>query len=148
MEKQIPAVKLVPGDIVKIRMGDKIPADIRILQSREMKVDNSCLTGESDALLRSTECTHPDSVLETQNLAFFGTLCKEGNGIGIVVNIGDNTVMGQIASLVSHGEPPSTPLNRELLRFVIMISIIAISMGIALFLFGILLLKQGVSSSF
>ncbi len=59
-----------------------------------MKVDNSCLTGESDALLRTVECSHPDSVLETKNLGFFGTLCKEGNGIGVVVNIGDNTVMG------------------------------------------------------
>ena len=73
-------------------------------------------------------------------MAFFGTLCKEGNGIGCVVNIGDNTVMGQIANLVSTGEPPASPLKRELLRFVIMISIIAISMGIALFLFGLLLL--------
>ena len=49
IEKEILAVKLVPGDIVKIKMGDKIPADVRILLGREMKVDNSCLTGEAEA---------------------------------------------------------------------------------------------------
>jgi sodium/potassium-transporting ATPase subunit alpha len=75
-------------------MGDKVPADVRIIQSREMKVDNSPLTGECDPLLRVVECTSPDNPLETKNLAFFGTLIKEGNGKGLVINIGDNTVMG------------------------------------------------------
>lgn len=93
-KRSIPADKLVPGDILEIKMGDKIAADVRITQSREMKVDNSALTGEADPLLRTIECTHPDNPLETKNLAFFGTLCKEGSGKGIVVNIGDNTVMG------------------------------------------------------
>jgi sodium/potassium-transporting ATPase subunit alpha len=57
-------------------------------------VDNSSLTGEVEPLLRVVECTHPDNPLETKNLAFFGTLAKEGGGKGIVINIGDNTVMG------------------------------------------------------
>lgn len=88
----------MPGDIVEIKAGDKIPADIRIIQSIEMKVDNSALTGESDPLLRSDKCTH-DNVLETANMAFLGTLCKEGRGKGIVVRIGQNTIMGHIADL-------------------------------------------------
>jgi sodium/potassium-transporting ATPase subunit alpha len=66
------------GDIVITKAGEKIPADIRIIESSEMKVDNSPLTGESEPLLRTVECTHPDNYLETANLAFFGTLCKEG----------------------------------------------------------------------
>lgn len=69
-----------------------------------MKVDNSSLTGESDPLLRSVECTHRDNPLETANLAFFGTLCKEGVAKGIVINIGDKTVIGQIANLASSAE--------------------------------------------
>lgn len=77
-----------------VKMGDKIPADIRILSCQEMKVDNSCLTGEVDPLLRKVECTNKENPLETANLAFFGTLCKEGRGKGIVVRIGDNTVLG------------------------------------------------------
>lgn len=59
-----------------------------------MKVDNSCLTGETDPLLRAVECTAPENPLETKNLAFFGTLCKEGNGKGVVVNIADSTILG------------------------------------------------------
>jgi sodium/potassium-transporting ATPase subunit alpha len=135
----------VPGDILEIKMGDKFAADVRIIQSREMKVDNSALTGEADPLLRTVECTHPDNPLETKNLAFFGTLCKEGSGKGIVVNIGDNTVMGQIADLAIGGEPPASPLKQELGRFVIMISVIAVSMGLALFLLSLFVQKAPVN---
>lgn len=84
----------MPGDVVVIENGKRIPADIRILESNEMKVDNSSLTGESLLLLRSPECTNQTNPLETKNLAFFGTLCKEGNGKGIVIFTGDNTVIG------------------------------------------------------
>ncbi|CAD8136306.1 unnamed protein product [Paramecium pentaurelia] len=126
---EVPAEKLVPGDIIEIKMGDKIPADVRIIQSREMKVDNSALTGECDPLLRVTELTS-ENPLETKNLAFFGTLCKEGSGKGLVIQIGDNTVMGQIADLATGGETPETPLNKELKRFVILISCIAVGLGI------------------
>lgn len=60
-----------------MEFGKRIPADMRIIESNEMKVDNSSLTGEPMLLLRTTECTHPQNPLETKNLAFFGTLCKE-----------------------------------------------------------------------
>ena len=76
--KQIDAVKLVQGDVVLMKAGEKIPADMRILESSEMKVDNSALTGESEPLLRTVECSHPENYLETTNIAFFGTMCKEG----------------------------------------------------------------------
>lgn len=86
-----------------IKSGEKIPADIRILQSIDMKVDNSALTGEFDPIPRKVECTNFDSPLETSNLAFFGTLCKEGRGKGIVIRIGENTLLGEIADLVNTG---------------------------------------------
>jgi sodium/potassium-transporting ATPase subunit alpha len=107
-----------------------------------MKVDNSALTGECEPLLRVVECTSPDNPLETKNLAFFGTLCKEGGGKGIVINIGDHTVMGQIADLAVGGETPETPLNRELKRFVILISVIAVSMGFILFFLSLYVEKS------
>lgn len=59
-----------------------------------MKVDNSSLTGESDPQERKVECTSPDNPLDTANLAFLGTLCTEGSGLGVVVTIGDQTVIG------------------------------------------------------
>lgn len=90
----IVASKVVVGDLIEIRMGDRIPADIRIVSSDEMKVDNSSLTGESEPLIRAIECSDPEKILETKNVAFFGTLCNNGKGKGIVFNIGDDTIIG------------------------------------------------------
>ena len=142
----IPAANLVPGDIVEVKLGDKIPADIRIIASQEMKVENSSLTGEPDALLRTVECTHPDHPLETCNLAFFGTLCKEGTGKGIVINTGDNTVIGQIASLATSGHVADSPLTQEINRFIMVVSCIAFTMGVLFFILGFILGYSGVNS--
>ena len=106
-----------------------------------MKVDNSPLTGEVGPLLRSPECTHPEEPFETKNLAFFGTLCKEGRGKGIVINIGANTVMGQIADLAATGGTGKTPLRKELDRFVLIITVIAISLGVIFFLLALFVVK-------
>lgn len=99
-----------------------------------MKVDNSALTGQVEPLLRNPECTHPDQPLETKNLAFFGTLCREGRGRGLVIQIGANTFMGQIADLAATGGTQKSPLRIELDRFVLIITVIAITLGVAFFL--------------
>lgn len=138
---QLPAEKLVRGDIVEVISGEKVPADLRILTSIEMKVDNSPLTGEVEPLLRSPECTNPEEPFETKNLAFFGTLCKEGRGKGVVINIGAETVMGQIADMASTGGNAKTPLRKELDRFVLIITVIAISLGVIFFLLALLVVK-------
>jgi sodium/potassium-transporting ATPase subunit alpha len=67
-----------------------------------MKVDNSSLTGETELLLRTPECTDKDNILETKNIAFFSTLNREGSGRGIVIMTGDNTFIGQIANLAAN----------------------------------------------
>ena len=89
--KIIEASHLVRGDIVKIVAGNNLPADIRLVEVNEMKVDNSSLTGELDKIPRTIECTHPENALETHNLAFFGTACDFGTGVGIVIRTGDTT---------------------------------------------------------
>jgi sodium/potassium-transporting ATPase subunit alpha len=132
----IEASKLVRGDIVKIKAGDNIPADIRIIQANNMKVDNSSLTGESEKLERTSECTHPDNALETKNLVFFGTSCEFGTGSGIVIRVGDNTVIGKIADLASTEEVQQTTLARELYRFTAMIAAISIGIAILMFVLG------------
>lgn len=71
-ESSIEAAKLVPGDLIRIKGGENIPADIRIIECHEMKVNNASLTGESEDILRKVEKT-ADNPLETANLAFFGT---------------------------------------------------------------------------
>ncbi|EAR87207.2 Na,H/K antiporter P-type ATPase, alpha subunit family protein (macronuclear) [Tetrahymena thermophila SB210] len=133
-ETQINSQKLVLGDIVKIKAGEKIPADIRLIRVNEMKVDNSALTGESESQIRSTFCSHPESLLETSNVAFFGTLCKEGQGIGIVIQIGDKTTLGEIASMASAEKKTKTPLRIELDRLILFMVFVALSLGILFFL--------------
>lgn len=130
---------MVPGDIIEVKLGDKIPADIRIISSQEMKVDNSSLTGESDALLRTPECTHPDHPLETQNLAFFGTLCKEGSAKAIVIATGDRTVIGQIAGLATASRATASTLTLEINRFIFAMSIIAFTLGATFFVLGFIM---------
>uniref|UniRef100_A0A8C4IMI8 Sodium/potassium-transporting ATPase subunit alpha n=2 Tax=Eupercaria TaxID=1489922 RepID=A0A8C4IMI8_DICLA len=97
---QINAEQVVAGDLVEVKGGDRIPADLRIISSHGCKVDNSSLTGESEPQTRSPDCTH-DNPLETRNIAFFSTNCVEGTARGIVVCTGDRTVMGRIATLTS-----------------------------------------------
>ena len=138
-EELITAKKLTLGDIVKVKAGERIPADLRIIESQEMKVDNSSLTGESDPLLRTIECTDPEKILETKNVAFFGTLCKEGEGKGIVFHVGDNTIIGQIAGLAATAASGKTPLRKELDRFITMITIIALCLGLFFFISGFIL---------
>ncbi len=101
-----------------------------------MRVDNSSLTGESDPLLRTVECTNKENPLETDNLAFFGTMIKEGIGRGIVIQIGDETVIGQIANLASTAGTQVSPLRKEINRFIKIITCIACSFGIFFFVAG------------
>jgi len=121
------------GDLVVLEQGDLVPADIRVLEcSPNMCVDNSSLTGESEPQKRKNECTH-DDVLETANLCFFGTQVPEGSCKGVVVKIGDDTVIGRIASLALTTETEQTPINREIEHFIRIISAIAIVLGVSFF---------------
>jgi sodium/potassium-transporting ATPase subunit alpha len=93
MKLEINASELVPGDIVDISIGDNIPADVVLIRTSEMKVNNASLTGESEDLLRSPE-EKSKNIFESGNVAFFGTSCTNGSGIGIVFKTGDSTVIG------------------------------------------------------
>lgn len=105
------AQNVVIGDVIIVEMGCRIPADIRMIDCKEMKVDNSSLTGESDPLLRSKKKDESNNILSAKNIAFFGTLCKEGEGVGIVFSTGDDTVIGQIAGLASTAKSGESPLR-------------------------------------
>ncbi len=131
-KKEVPAIKLVIGDLVCCKSGDRVPADIRIIKCESMKVDNSSLTGESDPLLRSPDAGHK-SALETKNLAFFSTNCVDGSGYGIVIAIGDNTVMGNIAKLVTVIKRAKTLIAIEISRFAKIVTSIVIFNGVLIF---------------
>jgi sodium/potassium-transporting ATPase subunit alpha len=87
-KKEVAARDLVPGDIVEVNLGDNIPADLVIIKSSEMKVNNASLTGESEELLRVPE-ESTRNIFESPNVAFFGTACTNGSGTGVVFKTGD-----------------------------------------------------------
>ena len=134
----IKAEELTLGDIIEVKFGDRLPADVRILESRGFKVDNSSLTGESEPQPRSTEFTD-ENPLETRNLAFFSTNAIEGTAKGMVVSIGDNTVMGRIAGLASGLDSGETPLSKEISHFIHIITAVAVALGIGFFIIAFIL---------
>merc|ERR1712110_801233 len=131
----VEAVQLTLGDVVEIKFGDRCPADLRVLEARGFKVDNSSLTGESEPQSRGPEFTH-ENPLETKNLAFFSTNAVEGTCVGMVVNIGDNTVMGWIAGLASGLEGGQTPIAKEIEHFIHIITGVAVFLGVSFFILG------------
>lgn len=126
----------MPGDIVHLKGGDNIPADIVLFEVSEMKVNNASLTGESDDLLRKVDGREAN-ILESANVAFFGTMCTDGSGKGIVIRIGDDTVIGRIATLTTSTTAKATPLSNDINNFVHIISAIAFVIGIIFFIFGL-----------
>ncbi|KOC67548.1 Sodium/potassium-transporting ATPase subunit alpha [Habropoda laboriosa] len=123
---------LVPGDLVEIRNGDKIPADIRIIECRELRVENSSITGESEPVTRTNYPTD-ENPLETSNIAFFSSFAVDGEGRGIVIATGDETMIGRLAGLTSQLEKSETPIAKEIKHFVQIITIVAVLFGVLFF---------------
>lgn len=118
----VPAADLVPGDLAFVVMGKKVPADLRLIEvSGDLRFDRSVLTGESEPISGRLEATN-DNIMETKNIALQGTLCVNGSGIGLVVQTGDRTVFGQIAKMSSASPTQMTTLQREILRFIVIIA--------------------------
>merc|ERR1712141_202884 len=134
----VKAAELTLGDIVEIKFGDRVPADLRVIEARGFKVDNSSLTGESEPQARGPEFTH-ENPLETKNLAFFSTNAVEGTAVGMVVNIGDNTVIGRIAGLASGLEGGQTPIAKEIEHFIHIITGVAVFLGVSFFIIAFIL---------
>ncbi|CAG0888916.1 unnamed protein product [Darwinula stevensoni] len=132
------AEELVVGDIVDVKFGDRIPADIRIIKARRFKVDNSSLTGEAEPQSRSKEFTNPNP-LETRNLAFFSTSAVEGSARGVVIHTGDRTVMGRIAGLASGLNTGETPIAKEISGFIFTITAVAVFLGVSFFVIAFIL---------
>ena len=132
------AEELTLGDIIEVKFGDRVPADMRVIEAKGFKVDNSSLTGESEPQARTPEFTH-ENPLETKNLAFFSTNAVEGTARGMVVNIGDNTVMGRIAGLASGLESGETPIAKEIAHFIHLITAVAVFLGVSFFIIAFIL---------
>ncbi len=117
-QQRIRSEELVPGDVVRLQAGDRIPADLRLFQVRGLQVDESPLTGESLPVHKHTNPLAPETVLaDRRNLAFAGTLATAGQGEGIVWATGDKTEAGRIATLITQAADLQTPLTRKIAQF-------------------------------
>jgi sodium/potassium-transporting ATPase subunit alpha len=137
-QEVIDAKLIVPGDVVQVKGGENVPCDVCLFKTTEMKVNNASLTGEAEEILLDPELEPIDNIFETKNVCFFGTQCTEGEGTGICFRTGDKTVIGQIANLASSAEKNETPLSIEIHRFILIISAVAMTLGVVFFIFGVL----------
>lgn len=133
---QVPSTELVPGDLVLLTSGDKVPADLRLIQSRNLQVNESALTGESVAIEKNTEPLEADAPLaERSNMAYAGSFVTFGTGKGIVVAIGEETETGRISQLIEQGTSLKTPLTRKFDKF--SRTLLYIILGIAALTFAV-----------
>src|SRR5690625_4777657 len=116
--KTIQSEEAVVGDVIKIKTGDRIPADIRIVEANALETEESTLTGESVPIVKENNAIQEDNMTfqDQKNIGFKGTLVTKGNGIGIVIHTGMNTAIGEIASLMKETKHKITPLELKLME--------------------------------
>jgi Ca2+-transporting ATPase len=137
---QIPAKELVPGDIIALEAGDRVPADIRWLQTNSIHVEESALTGESVPVSKNIQELHEAEVPlgDQRNLGFMGTLVTQGTAKAVVVRSGMETEMGKIAGLIQSTEEMETPLQHRLEQLGKILIIVALGLTVMVVVAGIL----------
>ncbi len=134
--RQLPTEQLVPGDLVLIQSGHKVPADLRLLRSRDLQVDESALTGESVAVSKSVDPLPADTLLaDRDNCAYASTLVTYGQGRGIVVGTAERTEVGRISELIAEAATLQTPLTRKIGKFSHVL--LFVILGLAALTFGV-----------
>jgi Ca2+-transporting ATPase len=136
---RIPSAQLVPGDVVLLQAGDRVPADLRLLQLRNLHIEEAAMTGESLPAEKQTEPLPADTILaDRSNLAFTGTLVTAGQGEGVVFATGDQTEMGRIAGMMNLAEDLQTPLTRKIAQFSRLLLYVILALAALIFVAGIL----------
>ncbi len=142
-EEIIDAKLLVPGDIVLLEIGDKVPADLRLLESFNLKIDESSLTGESVSVAKRSDIVDEETPLSGQsNRAWMGTAVVNGRGMGLVVETGMQTQFGQIATMTQSVKAETTPLQKQLAVLGKKLGIYSVAISLLVALVGWLLGKD------
>jgi len=145
----IDAENIVPGDIVRLKSGDRVPADMRLIEVHSLRVEESALTGESVPVEKNTAATPAGTVLGDQAcMAFSGTLVTAGRGRGVVTGTGATAQIGRISTMIASVQTISTPLTRQMTNFGTMLSIGIVALAIVMFLTGYLLHGLGFAELF
>lgn len=149
-EIKIPSIEVVPGDIVIFDEGDNIPADARLIDAHELRVDNSVFSGESRPGYKTSEMlTQTQEFIWTEmpNLVFAGTSVVSGNGSAVIIATGMSTEIGKIASLTQSVKEELSPLQKEINKLSKIIAIVAVGLGIIFLIAGITFAKLSIVTS-
>jgi cation-transporting P-type ATPase F len=147
-KQDIDARELVPGDIVVVQSGDKFPADVRLVRQRDLKVDESALTGESVAVEKNVEPVAPDDVLgDRLSMGFSSTMVTYGQGKGVVVATGDHTEVGKIQQSISSAQDLETPLTIKIKEFSHLLLLVILGLSAVVFAIG-LVRGEGIGETF
>lgn len=134
---QVDADDLVPGDVVRVRSGDRVPADLRLLTGVNLRVDESALTGESVPASKSVDAVPAEAgVGDRSSMLFSGTLVSAGTGTGVVVETGETTEIGRIQTLISEVHSLETPLSRTLDAFGKRLAVLILVMAVVMVVIG------------
>lgn len=137
-KQRIHSEELVPGDVVLLQSGDRVPADLRFIQIRNLHADESALTGESLPVAKQLDPLPLDTILaERKNLAYAGTFITSGQAEGVVFKIGDETETGHIARLISSAVELSTPLTKKIAQFSKLVLWVIIGLAVITFVLGV-----------
>ena len=141
----VDSATLVVGDVVRVRSGDRVPADVRLLSSAQLQVDESALTGESVAADKSDDVVEPDAGIgDRTSMLFSGTIVTAGNGEAVVVATGRDTEIGRISALVSEQDKMDTPLARQLAHLGKQLSVLIGVLAVVMLVVGLFVHRLGV----
>ncbi len=133
---RIPAADVVPGDVVLLQSGDKVPADLRLTAIKNLQVDESALTGEAVPVYKQIQPVAADAPLgDRSSMAYGGTMVTYGTGTGLVVGTGSDTELGRISLLLRQTDSLATPLTRSIAKVSLWLTVVIVA--ITLILFGI-----------
>jgi magnesium-transporting ATPase (P-type) len=135
----VPAEALAPGDIVFLQSGDKVPADVRLFQVKDLRLDESVLTGESAQVEKAVNPVEKSAIVgDRKCMAFSGTLVTFGQGTGLVVATGDSTEIGRIHLMIRRVQPLTTRLLRQIAQFGRFLTVAILALAAVTVLFGLL----------
>jgi len=135
---RVPSEAIVPGDVVLLESGDKVPADLRLTRVRELRVDESALTGESVPVEKADQVLPPETVVaDRKNMVFSGALVTYGQGTGVAVGTGVSTELGRIHQLIGEVTEIATPLTNKLASFSKVLTVAILGLAAVTFALGL-----------
>ena len=137
---EINAEELVKGDIIELESGNYVPADCRILESHNLKIEESSLTGETEPSLKDADiiCKKDIPLGDMKNMAFMASITVNGHGKAVVTDTGMNTKVGQIANMIIEDEAPETPLQKKLGEVGKILGLACLAICVIIFVMGLI----------